>query len=115
MADDEPPVDTSFTTCDARTELRIANAAGTLLSRAHPSDAIAILNTYQRRCPSGHWSDLAWRVRLESLCALHKNAEAVSLMQWFSAEYPARRAALAAELSDRCSEEVRRRGFTPPR
>jgi hypothetical protein len=58
---------------------------------------------------------VAWHVRLASLCTVGKNAEVIGLMQWFTAEYPARRAALADELSKSCSEEVLRRGFAAPR
>jgi hypothetical protein len=99
-------VEVNFPSCDAATEARAAAGARRLLRDERPEHALWLLSAYQRRCPSGRWSDEAWRVRLSSLCLLDRNTEAASLLEWVSSEYPHRRAAIVSELGTTCDPEV---------
>ncbi len=103
-------VEANFPNCDPATELRSAQSARKLLDADRAEDAVWLLGAYQRRCPSGRWSDEAWSVRMAGLCKLGRTAEVVGLLQWFSAEYPARRAAVLTELRSSCSDEVLQHG-----
>ena len=106
-------VESNFPDCDAATELRSALTARRLLTADRAEEAVWLLGAYQRRCPSGRWSDEAWSVRMAGLCRLGRNAEVIGLLQWFSAEYPARRAAVVTDLRSSCSEEVLKHGEAP--
>ena len=99
-------VEANFPNCDAATELRSATSARKLLNENRAEDAVWLLGAYQRRCPSGRWSDEAWSVRMAGLCKLNRTAEVIGLLQWFSAEYPARRVAVISDLRSSCSDEV---------
>jgi hypothetical protein len=99
-------VEAHFASCDAAMELQTARAARRLLLEQRAEHALFLLSAYQRYCPSGKWSDEAWRVRLSSLCALGRNREAASLFEWFAAEYPARRQAIESELRATCEPSV---------
>jgi hypothetical protein len=74
--------------CDGDAELRFARAAERHLERANAAHALALLDAFGRRCPSGHWSELTWTVRLGSLCALGRAREASQLVAWHREEYP---------------------------
>ena len=106
----ELEVEANFPGCDGATELRSAVSARKLLNADRPEEAVWLLGAYQRRCPSGRWSDEAWTVRMAGLCRLGRNSEVTGLLQWFSAEYPRRRAAVMSELRSFCSAEVLRHG-----
>jgi hypothetical protein len=106
----EIEVESNFPNCDSATELRSAVTARKLLTADRAEEAVWLLGAYQRRCPSGRWSDEAWSVRMGGLCRLGRNAEVIGLLQWFSTEYPARRAAVVADLRSSCSEEVLKYG-----
>lgn len=99
-------VETNFPLCDGPTETRTAAKARQLLVAHRPLESVWLLGAYQRQCPSGHWSDEAWTVRLISLCQLDRYSEAGGLLEWFYTEYPERRAAVLAELDGACPEEV---------
>ena len=83
-----------------------AQKAQGLLKAERAEDAVWLMGAYQRRCPSGRWSNEAWSVRMAGLCKLGRTAEVIGLLQWFSAEYPARRAAVVNDLRSSCSEDV---------
>ncbi|MDP1823997.1 MAG: hypothetical protein Q8L48_12170 [Archangium sp.] len=106
----ELEVDTNFPNCDPGTELRSAVSARKLLNANRAEEAVWLLGAYQRRCPSGRWSDEAWSVRMAGLCKLGRNAEVIGLLQWFSTEYPSRRFAVVNELRRSCPEEVLKHG-----
>lgn len=106
----ELEVDTHFPNCDPGTELRSAVSARKLLNANRAEEAVWLLGAYQRRCPSGRWSDEAWSVRMAGLCKLGRNAEVMGLLQWFSTEYPSRRFAVVNELRSSCPEEVLKHG-----
>lgn len=103
-------VEANFPSCDAATELKAAQSARKLLGAERAEDAVWLIGAYQRRCPSGRWSDEAWSVRMAGLCKLDRTAEVIGLLQWFSAEYPERRAAVLTELRSSCSDEVLQHG-----
>lgn len=102
----EAEIETNFPGCDADTELRCAQSARQLLNADRAQEAVWLLGSYQRRCPSGRWSDEAWAVRMAGLCKLGRHAEVIGLLQWFSTEYPQRRAAVTADLQSSCPAEV---------
>lgn len=106
----ELEVDTNFPNCDPGTELRSAVSARKLLNANRAEEAVWLLGAYQRRCPSGRWSDEAWSVRMAGLCKLGRNAEVIGLLQWFSTEYPSRRFAVVNELRSSCPEAVLKHG-----
>ncbi|MFT3711214.1 MAG: hypothetical protein QM817_26590 [Archangium sp.] len=99
-------VEAHFPSCDASTELRTALAARRLLRETRAEHALFLIGAYQKHCPSGQWSDEAWRVRLSSLCSLGRNTEAASLWEWFASEYPKRRFAIESELRSTCDATV---------
>lgn len=99
-------IETQFPNCDAATEMRSALNARKLLLVSRAEEAVGLLEAYQRRCPSGRWSDEAWTVRLGGLCMLGRNAEARGFLEWFSTESPERRAAVVADLHTWCSEAL---------
>ncbi|MFO0600740.1 MAG: hypothetical protein U0228_35855 [Myxococcaceae bacterium] len=99
-------VEAHFATCDPPTEGKTARAARKLLMDGRAEHALFLLGAYQKQCPSGHWSDEAWRVRLSSLCRLDRDSEAAGLFDWFVTEYPSRRAAIETELRATCSPQV---------
>lgn len=99
-------VEANFPNCDAVTELASAQKAQSLLKAERAEDAVWLMGAYQRRCPSGRWSNEAWSVRMAGLCKLGRTAEVIGLLQWFSAEYPARRAAVVNDLRSSCAEDV---------
>lgn len=99
-------VEANFPACDTATEMRAALGARRLLTDDRAEHALWLLGAYQRRCPSGRWSDEAWRVRLSSLCKLNRNSEAASLLEWVTTEYPHRRGAIVSELIHTCDPEV---------
>lgn len=99
-------VEANFPKCDAVTELASAQKAQSLLKAERAEDAVWLMGAYQRRCPSGRWSNEAWSVRMAGLCKLGRTAEVIGLLQWFSAEYPGRRAAVVNDLRSSCSEDV---------
>ncbi len=103
-------IEANFPNCDPTTELRSAVAARMLLDADRAEEAVWLLGAYQRRCPSGRWSDAAWTVRMAGLCRLKRNSEVIGLLQWFSTEYPQRRTAVMSELRHFCSEEVLKHG-----
>ena len=103
-------VEANFPNCDSATEMRSAQSARKLLNGNRSEEAVWLLGAYQRRCPSGRWSDEAWTVRMAGLCRLGRNSEVTGLLQWFSAEYPARRAAVLSELRSFCPAEVLKHG-----
>ncbi len=105
-ADYELVVELKFAKCDTATEMRSAVAARQLLLENHPEHALWQLGAYQKYCPSGRWSDEAWRVRLASLCKLGRNKEASALLEWFTTEYPLRRSAIEAVSRGYCEPEV---------
>lgn len=106
----ELEVDTNFPNCDSGTELRSAVSARKLLNANRAEEAVWLLGAYQRRCPSGRWSDEAWSVRMAGLCKLGRNAEVIGLLQWFSTEYPSRRFVVVNELRSSCPEAVLKHG-----
>jgi hypothetical protein len=106
----ELEVETNFPNCDPGTEIRSAQSARKLLTANRAEEAVWLLGAYQKRCPSGRWSDEAWAVRMAGLCKLGRNAEVIGLLQWFSTEYPGRRAAVVTDLRSSCSEEVLKHG-----
>ena len=103
-------VEANFANCDPATEMRSAMSARKLLTADRPEEAVWLLGAYQRRCPSGRWSNEAWAVRMAGLCRLHRNAEVIGLLQWFSSEYPERRSAVVTDLRSSCPEEVLKHG-----
>lgn len=106
----EQEIETHFPNCDEGTELRSALSARQLLNADRAEEAVWLLGAYQRRCPSGHWSNEAWAVRMAGLCKLGRHAEVKGLLQWFSTEYPARRAAVLSDLQSSCPEELLKPG-----
>ncbi len=100
------------TSCDAKEVSRSSQQARQLLREHRPAEAVALLETYQRRCPSGLWETEAWAVRLASLCQLGRNAEVVGLLVWFRTEYPAQIKQLMAELQEPCPADVLYLGST---
>ena len=86
--------------------MRSALSAKRLLVADRAEEALWLLGAYQKRCPSGRWSNTAWSVRIAGLCKLGRNAEVNGLLEWFSSESLERRAAVKAELQGWCSEEV---------
>jgi hypothetical protein len=99
-------VEVNFSSCDAATEAKVAGGARKLLTEQRAEHALWLLSAYQRHCPSGRWSDEAWRVRLSSLCLIGRNTEAASLLEWLTTEYPQRRASITSELAGTCDAEV---------
>ncbi|MBL8913062.1 MAG: hypothetical protein JNM17_20370 [Archangium sp.] len=99
-------VEAHFPSCDSATELRTALAARKLLVDQRAEHALFLIGAYQKHCPSGQWSDEAWRVRLSSLCAIGRDTEAASLFEWFATEYPHRRFAIESELRSSCEPSV---------
>lgn len=106
----EQEIETNFPNCDVGTEMRSALSARQLLNADRAEEAVWLLGAYQRRCPSGHWSNEAWAVRMAGLCKLGRHAEVKGLLQWFSTEYPARRAAVLSDLRSSCPEELLKHG-----
>ena len=106
----EVEVEMNFPNCDSGTEMRSAMSARKLLTANRAEEAVGLLGAYQRRCPSGRWSDEAWVVRMAGLCKLGRDAEVIGLLQWFSTEYPTRRAAVVTDLRSSCSEKVLKHG-----
>ena len=100
----------NFPNCDPGTEIRSAQSARKLLTANRAEEAVWLLGAYQKRCPSGRWSDEAWVVRMAGLCKLGRDAEVIGLLQWFSTEYPARRAAVVTDLRRSCPDEVLKHG-----
>lgn len=99
-------VEAHFPDCIPATEIRTAQAARKLLVEQRPEHALFLIGAYQKHCPSGQWSDEAWRVRLSSLCTLGRSTEASSLFEWFATEYPHRRFAIESELRSTCEPSV---------
>jgi nicotinate-nucleotide--dimethylbenzimidazole phosphoribosyltransferase len=99
-------VEAHFPSCDAATEMRTAQAARRLLVESRAEHALFLIGAYQKHCPSGQWSDEAWRVRLSSLCFLGRDTEAASLFEWFASEYPHRKFAIESELRSTCNASV---------
>lgn len=56
--------------CERSTELLFLDAAEADLNRDQPVAALAWLDSYYKRCPSGAWDARAWLIRTGSLCAL---------------------------------------------
>lgn len=110
----ELEIETHFPNCDPGTEMRSALNARRLLVANRAEEAVGLLGAYQKRCPSGRWSNEAWSVRLGGLCALGRNSEVSGLLHWFSNESPERRAAVVSGLRSWCSEEVLRHGEPTP-
>ncbi len=106
----ELEIEANFPNCDSRTEMRAALSARRLLNADRAEESLWLLGAYQRRCPSGRWSNEAWVVRMAGLCQLDRNAEVTGLLQWFSTEYPGRRVAVVSELGRFCSENVLKHG-----
>jgi hypothetical protein len=99
-------IETQFPNCDAATEMRSALNARKLLDADRAEEAVGLLEAYQRRCPSGRWSNEAWTVRVGGLCMLGRNTEARGFLDWFSSESPERRAAVVGDLHQWCSPEL---------
>ncbi len=99
-------IETQFPNCDAATEMRSALNARKLLLVNRAEEAVGLLEAYQRRCPSGRWSNEAWTVRVGGLCMLGRNSEARGFLDWFSSESPERRAAVVGDLHQWCSPEL---------
>ena len=99
-------IETDFPNCDPATEMRSALNARRLLVAARAEEAVGLLEAYQRRCPSGRWSNEAWTVRLGGLCMLGRNAEARGFLEWFTSESPERRAAVVGDLHQWCSADL---------
>jgi hypothetical protein len=102
----EQEIETHFPSCDVGTEMRSALSARKLLVAHRAEEALWLLGAYQRRCPSGRWSNEAWSVRIAGLCKLGRESEVTGLLEWFSNESPERRAAVVQDLRGWCSEEV---------
>lgn len=73
--------------CERSTELLFLDAAEADLNRDQPVAALAWLDSYYKRCPSGAWDARAWLIRTGSLCALGRTAEAATLIEWYAAEH----------------------------
>jgi hypothetical protein len=99
-------IETQFPNCDPATEMRSALNARRLLVANRAEEAVGLLEAYQRRCPSGRWSNEAWAVRVGGLCMLGRNSEARGFLDWFSSESPERRAAVVGDLHQWCSPEL---------
>lgn len=98
-------IETQFPNCDPATEMRSALNARKLLFASRAEEAVGLLEAYQRRCPSGRWSNEAWTVRVGGLCMLGRHSEASGFLEWFSSESPERRQAVVTDLHKWCPEE----------